>query len=97
MNFRFLSPALFELTEAAEYYETQVCGLGSDFLEEIDAAIERLLNFPKAWSMISPPFRACSLHRFPYSIIYKEESLDEILILSVFHQHRDPMSWQRNL
>ncbi len=97
MTYRFLSPALREATEAAEYYETQVFGLGADFLDELDAAINRILDFPEAWSVIAPPFRHCSLHRFPYTIIYEEEAPEEILIVSVFHQHREPLSWKRNL
>jgi hypothetical protein len=36
MNFRFLSPALEELAEAATYDDNQVPGLGADFLIEVD-------------------------------------------------------------
>ena len=32
MSFRFLSPALDELAEAAEFYEQRVPGLGADFI-----------------------------------------------------------------
>ena len=45
MNFRFLTPALTEIREAAEFYDDRVSGLGADFLDEVDAAIERILNF----------------------------------------------------
>ncbi|HRQ87646.1 MAG TPA: type II toxin-antitoxin system RelE/ParE family toxin [Bacteroidia bacterium] len=97
MTYRYLTPALLEATEAAEYYETQVFGLGADFLDELDAAIQRIIDFPKAWGIISGDCRHCSLHRFPYTVIYEEESPEEILIVSVFHQHREPLSWKRNL
>ena len=49
MNFRFLTPALAEIREAAEFYENRVSGLGADFLDEVDATIERILSFPEAW------------------------------------------------
>lgn len=49
MNFRFLTPAFAEIREAAEFYENRVSGLGADFLDEVDAAIERILSFPEAW------------------------------------------------
>ena len=45
MNYRFLAPALVELGEAAEFYEERVAGLGADFLDEVDASIERIRNF----------------------------------------------------
>jgi hypothetical protein len=68
MTYRFLTPAIREIAEAAGYYDSRVPGLGADFLDEMESAIERILNFPEAWSMIAPPFRHCSLRRFPYSI-----------------------------
>jgi len=46
MTFRFLSPALVELSEAAEYYDGKVPGLGADFIKEADESIERIVNFP---------------------------------------------------
>lgn len=97
MIYRFLSPALIELTEAAEYYEEKVPGLGADFVEELDAAVNRILKYPEAWARISENYRHCSLRRFPYTIIYAIENEREILIVSVFHQSREPLTWKRNL
>jgi len=97
MSYRFLSPALSELTEAAAYYERQVPGLGADFIDELDAAIYRAVRFPQAWALIADEFRHCNLRRFPYTLIYHIEPDGGILIVSVFHQSRRPMSWRRNL
>ena len=97
MTYRFLSPALEELTEAAEYYEQQVRGLGADFIDEVDSAIGRILLFPEVWSNIADNYRHCSLRRFPYTIIYTIQNKNEILIVSIFHQSRQPLSWKRNL
>jgi len=96
MTYRFLTPALEELTEAAEFYDERVSGLGADFVDEVDAAIERLLRFPEAWARISDDFRHCNLRRFPYSLIYTITDHNEILIVSVFHQSREPGSWKKN-
>ena len=73
MTFRFLSPALEELAEAAEYYDHEVPGLGADFLSEVDRAIDLILGFPEAWGEISENFRHCNLRRFPYTVIYTLE------------------------
>ena len=97
MNYRFLSPAIRELTEAVEYYESQIAGLGADFLDELDASISRILQFPEAWGVISRPFRHCSFRRFPYTVIYVATGTENVLIVSIFHQHREPLSWKQNL
>lgn len=97
MSYQFLAPALAELRDAAEYYESQVTGLGADFLREIELAIDRIIQFPEAWGRISKNFRHCNLRRFPHTIIYTLEETGVILIVSIFHQSRAPMSWRKNL
>jgi len=96
MTFRFLTPALNELTEAAGYYHAKAPGLGADFLDEIDQALELMLAFPEAWDKLSKEFRHFNLRRFPYSLIYSLNKGDELVIASVFHQSRDPSSWRDN-
>lgn len=44
--YRFTSAALSELKEATLYYEQKENGLGTVFLDEIDATVERILRFP---------------------------------------------------
>lgn len=97
MRHRFLSSALRELSEAAAFYDDRVPGLGTDFLEEVDAAVRRVLQFPEAWGRLSEGFRRCSLRRFPYILVYTILDDGEILIVSVFHQSREPRSWRDNL
>lgn len=97
MTWRLLSPAIAEIAEAANYYEGKVPGLGSDFLEEVDVTIFRILRFPDAWGKLSENYRHCNLRRFPYAVIYTTDVSREILIISVFHQSREPLSWKRNL
>ncbi len=96
MTHRFLSPALRELTEAAEYYEKQQPGLGAGFLHEVGTAIARILRHPEAWMRLSPNTRRCRTHRFPYGIIYQVRE-DAVLIVSVMNLRRHPNSWRDNL
>lgn len=97
MKFRFLSPALSELSEGSNYYEQEVPGLGIEFIDEVESAITRILKYPNAWSRISEKFRHCNLRRFPFTIIYTQPQKDEVLIVSVFHQSRKPGSWKKNV
>ena len=97
MTYRFLSPALVEIRESAKYYEDRVPGLGADFLAELDAGLNRILSFPEAWSPLGDCYRRCNLRRFPFSIIYSIHRDEEVIIVSVFHQSREPKSWKGNL
>ena len=96
MKFRLLSPAKRELREAARYYESSVPGFGQDFLLEVRATIQRIIQWPEAWQPLDAEIRRCRTHRFPYGIIYAVEN-SEVLILSVMHLHRHPDSWRKNL
>ena len=96
MTHRFLSPALRELAEAAEYYESQQPGLGADFLHKVETAIMRILLHPEAWMLMSPNTRRCRTHRFPHGVIYQIRD-DELLIVSVMDLRRHPDSWRNNL
>ena len=97
MKYRLLTAALLVMREAAEFYEGRVVGLGGDFIMEVESAISRILQFPDAWGRISANYRHCPLRRFPYSLVYTRESEGGLLIISVFHQSREPRSWKRNL
>ena len=96
MTFRFLSPALSEFSEAADYYAQQA-EMGGEFVSEVDQTIERILMFPLAWGKISSDFHHCHLRKFPYTLIYTIENDDLVVIVSLFHQRREPQSWRQNL
>lgn len=97
MSYRFLSIAITEISEAAKYYDEKVPGLGADFLDELESAIDRILRFPEAWGRLTDSYRHCNLRRFPYSIIHSLLSDGEVVIVSVFHQSREPLSWKKGL
>lgn len=58
---RFTSSALTELRRATLYYEQRENGLGTTFLNEIDAAITRILHNPTAWHQLSTEHDAVEL------------------------------------
>ena len=95
-KYRFLTPALVEAETASQFYEANRPDLGREFLDELDATIQRIIANPKAWQVLDGEIRRCRLRRFPYGVIYAIE--DEIvLIISVMHLHRNPSSWRKNL
>ncbi|MEK7857077.1 MAG: type II toxin-antitoxin system RelE/ParE family toxin [Acidobacteriota bacterium] len=96
MKLRFLSVALDELRQAAEFYESKDRGLGLKFLEEVEESLARVVRNPNAWALLSARTRRCRTRHFPYGIIYQVRE-DEILVVSVMNLYKYPESWKRNL
>ncbi|HKG61856.1 MAG TPA: type II toxin-antitoxin system RelE/ParE family toxin [Pyrinomonadaceae bacterium] len=92
-TYRFLSPAEEEMTEAALFYESSSGGLGDDFLDDVQRAIDRLSDYPHSGEQIDSSFRRTLLHRFPFCLIYAVEGKG-IVIVAVAHHGRAPGYWR---
>ena len=92
MKIRTASVVESELVAAFRYYEEQVPGLGTEFLYEYDAAINRCALHPSAWSKIGPNTRRILLRRFPYGILYVLHE-DEIIVTALMALKSDPERW----
>ena len=88
MQYSFHPDAEIELIQAIDYYEQCSKGLGQDFAIEVYATIERIINYPKAWSVIDDEIK-----RFPYGVLYAENNA-EIFIVAVMNLHRNPDYWK---
>lgn len=96
MKVKLLSVAEQELNEAFDYYNDQCQGLGYEFAAEIRSTIERIVNFPKAWTKISPRARRCFTNKFPFGVLYQICD-DTILVIAIMHMKRDPIHWKKRL
>jgi plasmid stabilization system protein ParE len=95
-KYRFLTPALVEAETASQFYEANRPDLGREFLDELDATIQRIIANPKAWQVQDGEIRRCRLRRFPYGVKYDIED-ELVLIIIAMHFHQNPSSWQKNL
>lgn len=93
---KFHPDAAVEVTEAAQYYETRILGLGSDLLVEAERALDQILTSPEASQRIGRRVRRKSLWRFPYNLIYAVYP-ERIRILAFAHQKRRPFYWRKRL
>ena len=92
MKIKIIEPAELELEDAFNYYENELIGLGTKFIQSFRNATKRILNFPLAWAAVLDDIRKCNLEKFPYTIIYAIEN-DTIIILAISHHHRKPFYW----
>ncbi|MBI4524480.1 MAG: type II toxin-antitoxin system RelE/ParE family toxin [Deltaproteobacteria bacterium] len=96
-----LDEAEDELIAAQEWYETQRAGLGREFRNAIDEAMERLLKAPLAASPVgnvaaSIGARRVLVKRFPYSIVFIEDN-EDLWIVAFAHHRRRPGYWRGRL
>lgn len=97
MKYSFHPAAEAEFLESVGYYESKVAGLGSAFIEELEAMAKLIGASPKAWKVeLAPDIRSAPLHRFPLSIVYREKA-DGFQILAVAHDRRRPQYWLARL
>jgi plasmid stabilization system protein ParE len=92
----FRSEVSQELDEIYSWYESQQLGLGDNFLEEIEEALERICQMPESYPAVYRDIRRAVVRRFPYTIYYRLVS-SRLIVTAVFHGHRNPKAWQTRI
>lgn len=86
---------LADLAEAADWYDDERPGLGSRFLDAVEATLIRIEEQPRSFPLAYRDLRRALLPRpFPYQIYYRLRD-DLVEVFAVFHGARDPREWQR--
>jgi toxin ParE1/3/4 len=94
MRVRVMPPAEVELSDAAEWYDSQTPGVAARFLAEYERLLDRLGQNPRQFPALRGELRRAGFHRFPYGLIYRILP-DEVEVISCFHGRRDPRHWLR--
>ena len=82
-----------EFDEAFDWYEQRRSGLGVDFVVQVQEVFDRISTTPELYAQILRDVRRAVVRRFPYSVFYKIES-QQVVVLAVFYSNRDPKMWQ---
>jgi toxin ParE1/3/4 len=96
LRVEFASPANSEFLAAIEYYESESAGLGVDFVNDVERAVQILGEFPLIGAPAPSGARRMHLGRFPFSLVYKATA-DTVWIVAVEHHSRLPGFWQDRL
>ena len=80
--------AIQDMTEAFDWYENKLAGLGAKFLDEVDLCFDWIIQTPEHYQTHREQ-RIAVMHRFPYKIVYEIEG-ETIVVFAVYHDKRNP-------
>jgi plasmid stabilization system protein ParE len=89
MKLRYTDRSKYDVELAFAWYEKQRRGLGFEFLDCVEAALQNIIDYPEMYQIRYSYFRGCPIRRFPFSIFYTIEE-NEIVVHSVFDNRQDP-------
>ena len=92
----FRPEARAEFDAAFDWYEPNRHGLGVDFMAAVHEILDRLADMPESHQQVAPGVRRAVVRRFPYSVLYRAEA-DQIVVLAIFHARRDPRIWAQRV
>ena len=85
--------AAADIDEAFLWYEQQRAGLGAEFLNVVQSALDDLAAHSARYQIIHRNTRRVALRRFPYCIFYRVYD-EVIVIVACMHVRRDPRRWR---
>ena len=81
-----------EFSEAIQWYAAQSLPVAQDFFAEVTSSLEKIAEAPKRFPVWSHGTRRFLLRRFPYRIIYRDDS-DHVQVYTISHTSREPHHW----
>lgn len=90
----FLTAAVADVAEARDWCELQRPGLGGEFIDAVDSAVDSILEFPSAHPVTYRRSRRFLLTRFPYCLYYRVDDAG-IIVVACLHAVRDPEQHRR--
>ena len=80
-----------EYEESIEWYLSKSVRTASRFVKAIETAFSLICSDPYIWSSKYKNYREYHLKKFPFTIIYRIDSPNElVVIIAVYHQKRIP-------
>ena len=80
-----------EINEALDWYSQDHIGMSEALVADLRRVEAFIADNPQLYPRVTAEIRRANLGRFPYSLFYVVEE-SSVIVLSLFHQHRDPKS-----
>jgi len=88
--------AIFDITEASFWYDSQKKGLGEKFQRDIEIGIEYLSKEPQTLQRRYKNVHIYFTKIFPFGIHYVIEQ-SSVKVIGVFHTSKNPKNWSNRL
>ncbi|AOY84841.2 type II toxin-antitoxin system RelE/ParE family toxin [Moorena producens JHB] len=82
-----------DLDAAAQWYAKQSSEAALGFLKEITTVVERISQYPEAYTVVKSQVRRAPTRRFPFYVYYRFDG-DRVTVFAVLHIRRAPDAWQ---
>ncbi|MEE9432540.1 MAG: type II toxin-antitoxin system RelE/ParE family toxin [Melioribacteraceae bacterium] len=79
--------------QAYDWYTSAEQKLGIQFINEVERMFEMIETNPEMYGKVFVDLRRALCKRFPYAI-YFTMSKNNVIIIGVLHQRRNPIKWQ---
>jgi toxin ParE1/3/4 len=93
VNVRLSSAAQSEIAVSARFYLEESIYAAADFLDEVDEATRLIGDQPTLYPLHSDHVHVKQLDRFPFPVFFRIDP-DEIYVLSIAHNSREPNYWK---
>ena len=81
-----------DILRAFRWYESELRGLGTQFLEALDEGFDRISENPLHYAEIAGGIRRKLLSKFPFAVFFVFEN-DEVRVLAVLQHAQNPDIW----
>jgi plasmid stabilization system protein ParE len=88
----------FDVDEAALWYQAEGGReLADDFLAEVQATLERILEGPEKYQAVHANVRRAPMRRFPYGVYFRCDGSLRVHVVAVVSLERRPLHWTTRL
>ena len=95
-DIQILNDAEKDFDEAYIWYESKQIGLGIEFIDQIDLALQKISRNPQAFQKIFKKTRRYIIGKFPFGLYYLVDDVNkEIKVIAVLHFKRSPKSYRK--
>lgn len=86
-----------DIVEAVKWYDSQSAAVGDQLHQELQSVFDRMKGNPRQYQILTDLIHIAYLKRFPYLVtFFIDESARKVLVLGLFHQHRDPQQYLKS-
>lgn len=90
MTFSFRAEAAEDISGARAWYEEQRAGLGEEFVDSLEHALDLVQRLPRSFPLVAPEVHRALLRRFPYAVYFRLLGSERIEIIACLHTRRSP-------